>query len=121
MTWRVPGMRGKRIAVGGGGYLRLLPLAMAEWGLAQHERAGWPGCVYLHPWEVDPEQPRQRLGGVRGFRHYVNLRRTLPKLERLLRRRRFVGLAAALEDCEKERAIVDVGALGFVGGGSGGR
>ena len=55
-----------------------------------------PGCVYLHPWEVDPEQPRQPLGGLRGFRHYVNLKQTLPKLDRLLREFRFVPVREAV-------------------------
>ena len=55
-----------------------------------------PGCVYLHPWEVDPEQPRQPLGGLRGFRHYVNLKRTLGKLDRLLAEFPFTTVRAAL-------------------------
>ena len=54
--------------------------------------------MYLHPWECDPEQPRQGLGGLRGFRHYVNLDRTLPKLERLLQRHRFGGLEEAMAE-----------------------
>lgn len=87
---------GRRLAVGGGGYLRLFPVRLLEAGLLQMERAGWPGCVYLHPWEVDPQQPRQRLGFLRGFRHYVNLHRTLPKLEVLLRRHAFTTLSEAL-------------------------
>jgi hypothetical protein len=82
--------------VGGGGYLRLLPLALLRAGLRQKEKLGVPGCLYLHPWEVDPGQPRQRLGGVRGFRHYVNLKRTLPKLDALLRSHTFSSLSAAL-------------------------
>ena len=87
---------GRRLPVGGGGYLRLFPLALLRAGLRQQERRGMPGCVYLHPWEVDPEQPRQRLGLLRGFRHYVNLRRTLPKLEQLLGEFRFGSLGSAL-------------------------
>jgi hypothetical protein len=67
-----------------------------RWGLSQQARRGWPGCIYLHPWELDPEQPRQALGGVRGFRHYVNLQRTAGKLEVLLRNYEFVGLSEAL-------------------------
>ena len=98
--------------VGGGGYLRLLPTSLLERGLAQQERSGWPGCVYLHPWECDPEQPRQELGGLRGFRHYVNLDRTLPKLERLLERHRFGGLQQALQQVEgREMPVVPVGEL----------
>ena len=75
LVWRV---LGRKVPVGGGGYLRLFPLALLRAGLRQKQRAGEPGCLYLHPWEVDPDQPRQRLGGLRGFRHYVNLERTLP-------------------------------------------
>lgn len=94
LTWRV---LGRYLPVGGGGYLRLFPVGFLERGLRQAERDGRPGCVYLHPWEVDPDQPRQALGGVRGFRHYVNLKRTLQKLDTLLQRHPFVGLAAALD------------------------
>ena len=93
LTWDVAG---QHLPVGGGGYLRLFPLALVRRGLAQKRRLGVPGCLYLHPWEVDPEQPRQRLGGLRGFRHYVNLHRTYGKLDALLRDFRFDTLRAAL-------------------------
>jgi polysaccharide deacetylase family protein (PEP-CTERM system associated) len=93
LTWRV---LGRTVPVGGGGYLRLFPLAFLRAGLRQKERAGEPGCIYLHPWEVDPDQPRQALGGVRGFRHYVNLHRTYGKLDFLLQRHRFSSLADAI-------------------------
>jgi len=93
LTWDV---LGKHVPVGGGGYLRLLPLGFMRRGLAQKERLGVPGCIYLHPWEVDPDQPRQPLGGLRGFRHYVNLSRTHAKLDRLLRDYKFASLTTAL-------------------------
>lgn len=93
LVWRVAG---RRLPVGGGGYLRLWPLWLLRAGLRQQERLGMPGCVYLHPWEVDPGQPRQRLSGLRGFRHYVNLRRTAGKLDRLLREFRFDALGGCL-------------------------
>lgn len=87
---------GRRLPVGGGGYLRLFPLRLIRMGLRQQSAAGWPGCLYLHPWELDPDQPRQDLGGLRGFRHYVNLRNTAKKLARLLGAHQFVGLSEAL-------------------------
>ena len=93
LTWRV---LGRTVPVGGGGYLRLFPLQLLRAGLRQKERAGEPGCLYLHPWEVDPDQPRQSLGGLRGFRHYVNLSRTYDKLDGLLRDYRFGSLSDAL-------------------------
>ena len=93
LTWDV---LGRQLPVGGGGYLRLFPLALLRAGLRQKARLGAPGCLYLHPWEVDPEQPRQRLGGLRGFRHYVNLHRTYDKLDALLRDFRFDTLRSAL-------------------------
>ena len=87
---------GKRLPVGGGGYLRLFPVRLMARALRQKAAVGLPGCIYLHPWEVDPDQPRQKLGGVRGFRHYVNLRRTEGKLARLLEMFPFAGLAESL-------------------------
>ena len=93
LTWDV---LGRAVPVGGGGWLRLFPLALLRAGLRQKERAGVPGCIYLHPWEVDPDQPRKKLGGLRGFRHYVNLKRTYGKLDRLLQQYRFTGLSEAL-------------------------
>jgi polysaccharide deacetylase family protein (PEP-CTERM system associated) len=93
LTWDV---LGRHLPVGGGGYLRLFPLALLRAGLRQKERAGAPGCLYLHPWEVDPGQPRQRLGGLRGFRHYVNLHRTFGKLDALLRERPFTTVSRSL-------------------------
>ena len=91
---------GRRLPVGGGGYLRLLPLWCVRAGLRQKERRGLPGCVYLHPWEIDAGQPRQRLKGLRGFRHYVNLHRTFGKLDRLLGEFAFTSLRAAVAQFE---------------------
>ncbi|MEM7201828.1 MAG: XrtA system polysaccharide deacetylase [Planctomycetota bacterium] len=108
LVWRT---LGRRLPVGGGGYLRLFPRWFMERGLAQSERDGWPGCVYLHPWEVDPEQPRQDLGGVRGFRHYVNLSKTLPKLDRLLASHAFVGLTEALAPVQARLPTVSSDAI----------
>jgi polysaccharide deacetylase family protein (PEP-CTERM system associated) len=94
LTWDV---LGRHVPVGGGGYLRLFPLALLRAGLRQKEKLGHPGCIYLHPWEVDPDQPRQALGGLRGFRHYVNLKGTLGKLDRLLAAFPFTTLSAAAD------------------------
>jgi polysaccharide deacetylase family protein (PEP-CTERM system associated) len=75
---------GRNLPAGGGGYFRLYPLALTRAVLRKMERLGRPAALYLHPWEFDPEQPRVRTSFTRRFRHYVNLRRTLPRLEALL-------------------------------------
>ncbi len=97
---------GYRLPVGGGGYMRLFPSWLLRKGLRQHEKAGWPGCIYLHPWELDPDQPRQNLGGLRRFRHYVNLSRTAAKLDGLCRSHCFVGLQEALTQKESMLSTV---------------
>jgi polysaccharide deacetylase family protein (PEP-CTERM system associated) len=72
--------------VGGGGYFRLYPLALTRRLLARVNRVHRrPFVFYVHPWEVDPAQPRIRGGSIASrFRHYVNLRSTESKLDRLL-------------------------------------
>lgn len=71
---------------GGGGYFRLLPYRLSRWSLRRVNAVdGQPAMFYFHPWELDPEQPRvQGLNATTRFRHYVNLRRTAPRLRRLL-------------------------------------
>ena len=78
---------GKRnIPIGGGGYFRLLPYAASRYAIARFNREeGRPAIFYIHPWEIDPQQPR--VPGVDAksrFRHYVSLHRTEGRLERLL-------------------------------------
>jgi hypothetical protein len=74
---------GYPLAVGGGGYLRLYPYSLTRRALQTINAAGRPFCSYLHPWEVDLEQPRLSPGRMRAFRHYVNLHRTEDRLQRL--------------------------------------
>src|SRR5205085_514125 len=59
----------------GGGYFRLLPYAATRRLLHRGRWAnGAPAVFYLHPWELDPEQPRQTAAPLRSrLRHYLNL------------------------------------------------
>ena len=84
---------GRRLPLGGGGYLRLFPTSWISRALRGREQRGEPSCIYVHPWEFDPGQPRFGVGGLRGFRHYVNLAKTERKLRRLLERHRFGSVA----------------------------
>ncbi len=90
-VWEIP-MTTLRIAernlpCSGGGYFRLLPYPLFRLGLSQvNRRERRPGIFYFHPWEIDPGQPRIEGAGLRSrLRHYVNLRKTAGRLDRLLR------------------------------------
>ncbi|MEO5689588.1 MAG: XrtA system polysaccharide deacetylase [Burkholderiaceae bacterium] len=76
----------RNIPIGGGGYFRLLPYVASRYAIARFNRQeGRPAIFYIHPWEIDPQQPR--VAGVDAksrFRHYVSLHRTEGRLERLL-------------------------------------
>jgi polysaccharide deacetylase family protein (PEP-CTERM system associated) len=76
---------GSNIPVAGGGYLRLFPYKVTAWAirhLNQVERQ--PAMVYLHPWEIDPDQPRIAASWLSRFRHYNNLDSTETKCLKLL-------------------------------------
>lgn len=77
----------------GGGYLRQLPYPLLRLGFAQAQAAGKPGMFYIHPWELDPDQPRIPVPPFTRIRHYRGLSRTEPLLERLLAEFRFASVA----------------------------
>lgn len=83
--------------VGGGGYFRLLPYAWTRLGIARINRTeGRAAIFYLHPWEVDPDQPRLNAGLIGRFRHYRNLGKTESRLRKLLADFRFGPLCSVL-------------------------
>jgi polysaccharide deacetylase family protein (PEP-CTERM system associated) len=73
-----------RLPIAGGGYFRLFPYWFSRWGLGQINRAGQPFIFYLHPWEIDSDQPRLRVKLLSRFRHYNNLHKCMGRLEALL-------------------------------------
>lgn len=75
---------GLKVPVSGGGYFRILPYWLTRSGLRQINRAGSPFTFYLHPWELDPAQPRFEVKWFSRFRHYTNLHRTESRLRALL-------------------------------------
>ncbi len=85
------GLGGRRIPYGGGGYLRLFPYALLRMAIDLDNGLGRPTNLYVHPREIDPEQPRMELPRLRSFKYYVGLRGAERKLERLLGHYRFVG------------------------------
>lgn len=88
---------GYRLPIAGGGYFRLYPYALTHAGLRSINRRGQPFIFYLHPWEVDPEQPRIAAGWKSRFRHYNNLDRCEARLVRLLGDFEFTTARAVLD------------------------
>jgi polysaccharide deacetylase family protein (PEP-CTERM system associated) len=72
------------LPVAGGGYFRLLPLAVTRWAIRRINREGLPFLFYLHPWEIDPDQPRMKVGLKSRLRHYTNIDSCERKLAALL-------------------------------------
>jgi polysaccharide deacetylase family protein (PEP-CTERM system associated) len=96
---------GPNLPVGGGGYLRMLPYWYTRLGAARARAESLPLIVYLHPWEVDPEQPVLPGRWKSRLRHYTNLNKTADRLRKLLRSAPFAsfresGLAAGARPAE---------------------
>ncbi|MBV9483067.1 MAG: DUF3473 domain-containing protein [Acidobacteria bacterium] len=99
-TFRV---RGHNMPVAGGGYLRILPEWYTKWGIRSVCREGLPIICYVHPWEIDPAQPRLPGRLTSRLRHYTNLSKTYGRLDKMLRSAPFTsfrdsGLAAIAKD-----------------------
>ena len=77
---------GRNLPCAGGGYFRLIPYWLSRANLRRVHVADKSPCIfYLHPWEVDPAQPRVAgLSAKSRFRHYLNLGAMEGRLRRLL-------------------------------------
>jgi len=95
---------GVRLPAGGGAYFRLFPYAFVRAAFLDYARRGIPGTFYIHPWEVDPAQPRMEVPLLTRVRHYGGLARTVPRLERLLAEFRFTAIAESLSAYERAAA-----------------
>ena len=91
------------LPAGGGAYLRLFPYMLVHGGFKAAERAGVPATFYIHPWELDPEQPRVDVPIGTRIRHYGGLRRTVPRLRRLLAEFQFQPIMETLKRQVSER------------------
>ena len=89
---------GRNWPVAGGGYFRFYPLWVTRAALRRmNNREERPGVVYLHPWEIDPDQPRLPGTALNRWRHYLNLDRTEARIKRLLRDFEFMSIAQLLD------------------------
>jgi polysaccharide deacetylase family protein (PEP-CTERM system associated) len=84
---------GVSLPAGGGGYFRLFPYDVTRAALRACERRNAPGTFYVHPWELDPAQPRLDAPWHARFRHYTGLDKTLGRLGRLCSEFRFGTIA----------------------------
>ena len=77
----------KNLPCGGGGFFRLYPYVVSKWAFNRvNRKEKQPGIFYFHPWEIDPDQPRQSgLNWKTQIRHYLNLQRMEKRLDQLLK------------------------------------
>lgn len=104
-TLKLPGYT---LPIAGGGYFRLFPYWFSQWGLGQINRQGQPFVFYLHPWEVDPGQPRLDVKWFSRFRHYNNLDVCQDRLQRLIDHFRFTTMSDVLI----QQGVLDPGQAG---------
>ncbi|MEO5588652.1 MAG: XrtA system polysaccharide deacetylase [Gemmatimonadaceae bacterium] len=84
------------IPAGGGAYFRHLPYRLVAAALSSAARRGVPGTFYIHPWELDPDQPRLKVPAVTRLRHYGGVARTPARIARLLSEFQFQPIAGTL-------------------------
>ena len=89
---------GYTLPIAGGGYFRLFPYWFSRWGLGSINRQGQPFVFYLHPWEVDPSQPRLDVKWFSRFRHYNNLDVCEARLDKLIGHFSFVPIGEVLRN-----------------------
>lgn len=99
--WELPGSTvrhlGTNLPMGGGGYFRMLPYWWTRRGIRRlNDVEGRPAVFYLHPWEIDPDQPRLNASAISRQRHYYNLDQTESRLRRLLDEFRFGSVSQVL-------------------------
>lgn len=93
------------LPIAGGGYFRILPYWWTRWGIARVNRLERrPAVFYLHPWEIDPEQPHLPAGKLSSFRHYRNLDSTETRLRRLLGDFKFGTVESLVDDVRRNAA-----------------
>ena len=89
------------VPAAGGGYLRQFPFWIIRRAFTQASRSGTPATFYIHPWEIDPDQPRLPVGLITRLRHYRGLSDTLPRMQRLLETFRFTSIESFIEETER--------------------
>jgi polysaccharide deacetylase family protein (PEP-CTERM system associated) len=92
------------VPAAGGGYLRQFPLAITRRAFREASERGEPATFYIHPWEIDPGQPRLPVSALNRIRHYRGLGSTLERIDLLLHDFSFVTIASYLPVLEERSA-----------------
>jgi polysaccharide deacetylase family protein (PEP-CTERM system associated) len=98
--------------LGGGGYLRLLPMVYTSWAIKRvHKQDRQPFILYLHPWELDPGQPRMNGRWKSKLRHYTGLAGMEGRLESLLKGGRFEPMRDLVNRLGNSAPVLQVSSL----------
>jgi polysaccharide deacetylase family protein (PEP-CTERM system associated) len=92
------------IPAAGGGYLRQFPLAIIRRAFREASDRSEPATFYIHPWEIDPGQPRLPVSALNRIRHYRGLAGTLGRIDQLLEEFSFDSIASYLPALEEPGA-----------------
>ena len=99
-------LAGRRSPLAGGAYLRMLPYWYTRWGIRYLNRSeDRPVCVYLHPWEVDPGQPRINGSMTAQLRHRFGLQGLGPKLRSLLKDFEFCPVGMLVDELRESGSL----------------
>ena len=90
-----------RVPAAGGGYLRQFPLGVIRRAFREASERREPATFYIHPWEIDPDQPRLPVSRLNRLRHYRGLGDTLPRIERLLGEFSFGAIGSYMPSLER--------------------
>lgn len=97
---------GYRLPVAGGGYFRLFPFWFVNWALKRiNKTTEMPFIFYIHPWEIDTEQPKIEAGFKSSFRHYNNIEKCESRLNKLLNNFSFSRFSDYLVDAKISKTI----------------
>lgn len=88
------------VPAAGGGYLRQFPLALIRRAFREASDRGESATFYIHPWEIDPDQPRLAVSKLNQIRHYRGLESALGRIECLLEEFSFDTIASYLPSME---------------------
>jgi polysaccharide deacetylase family protein (PEP-CTERM system associated) len=95
-TFRILGMT---LPCAGGGYLRIYPSFVTRFAVRSiNDGEAQPAVLYVHPWELDPDQPALPGGPLQNLRHRMNIDAMGPRLASLLARFRFSTMSDALAE-----------------------